>query len=237
MKQQNKLISIGEAAEYLNVSIDTLRRWEKKEKVKSYRSPGNHRYFIKEDLDKLFGKKYEHDAPRKKTMKKKEALEVPVTHEPEIDDNEELIETHAVPSHASVAYPTPIQSMQERILDRPTREVKVPEIELVRVIQEEKIEIAQNGIHETKVEQVETSILTPKAEEPVKKEPVIGIFKKAIKDKVAKEGKLKEKVAKPKTRKGNLLKYAVITVTILLVIATVFFFIGLSSQQMLSPVP
>jgi excisionase family DNA binding protein len=53
------LLSIGDASEYLGVSIDTLRRWEKKGKVEAYRSPGNHRYFKKSDLDNLFGKKYE----------------------------------------------------------------------------------------------------------------------------------------------------------------------------------
>ena len=52
--KNDKLLSIGEASEYLGVSIDTLRRWEKKEKVKSYRSPGGHRYFRKNDLDTLF---------------------------------------------------------------------------------------------------------------------------------------------------------------------------------------
>lgn len=52
-------LSIGDAADYLGVSIDTLRRWEKKEKIKALRSPGGHRYFDKSDLDKLFGTKYE----------------------------------------------------------------------------------------------------------------------------------------------------------------------------------
>ncbi|OGM15650.1 hypothetical protein A2V56_01985 [Candidatus Woesebacteria bacterium RBG_19FT_COMBO_42_9] len=47
-------LSIGKASKYLGVSIDTLRRWEKKEKISSHRSPGGHRYFLKEDLDQVF---------------------------------------------------------------------------------------------------------------------------------------------------------------------------------------
>lgn len=51
-------LSIGESSEYLGVSIDTLRRWDKKGVITTYRSPGGHRYFLKTDLDKLFGQKY-----------------------------------------------------------------------------------------------------------------------------------------------------------------------------------
>lgn len=55
------MLSIGEASEYLGISIDTLRRWEKRNKVEVFRSPGGHRYFTKSELDKVFGKKYERD--------------------------------------------------------------------------------------------------------------------------------------------------------------------------------
>jgi excisionase family DNA binding protein len=57
-KNNPNLMSIGEASSYLNVSIDTLRRWEAKGKVNTYRSPGGHRYFKKDELRKLFGKRY-----------------------------------------------------------------------------------------------------------------------------------------------------------------------------------
>lgn len=53
-------LSIGKASKYLGVSIDTLRRWESAGKIKTYRSPGGHRYFDKQELDDLFGTKYEH---------------------------------------------------------------------------------------------------------------------------------------------------------------------------------
>ena len=47
-------LSIGKAAKHIGVSIDTLRRWEKKGVVKALRSPGGHRYFLKKDLENLF---------------------------------------------------------------------------------------------------------------------------------------------------------------------------------------
>ena len=56
---KDKLFSIGEASEYLGISIDTLRRWEKKGKIEPLRSPGGHRYYKRNELDSLFGKKYE----------------------------------------------------------------------------------------------------------------------------------------------------------------------------------
>ena len=53
--QQDKL-SIGKASEYLGFAIETLRRWDKKGKIRSYRSPGGHRYFLREDLDNLLSR-------------------------------------------------------------------------------------------------------------------------------------------------------------------------------------
>jgi excisionase family DNA binding protein len=55
------LLNIGTAAEYLGISIDTLRRWERKGRINPLRSPGGHRYYSKEDLDALFGKRYTRD--------------------------------------------------------------------------------------------------------------------------------------------------------------------------------
>jgi len=62
--EQAGLLSIGGAAEFLGISIDTLRRWEKKGKVVAFRSPGGHRYFEKEKLKNLFNQKYTRDEPR-----------------------------------------------------------------------------------------------------------------------------------------------------------------------------
>src|SRR5438105_2133778 len=45
------LYSIGEAAQFLNVSIDTIRRWDNKGLIKAIRSPGNLRRFSKKELE------------------------------------------------------------------------------------------------------------------------------------------------------------------------------------------
>jgi len=59
--QNASLLGIGEAAEFTGVSIDTLRRWEKKGKIKTFRSPGGHRYFQRHELQQVFGTKYQRD--------------------------------------------------------------------------------------------------------------------------------------------------------------------------------
>jgi len=68
-EEKRTLLSIGEASEYLGVSIDTLRRWAKKGKIETHRSPGNHRYFYKKNLDDLFGTKYERTEETKSRTK------------------------------------------------------------------------------------------------------------------------------------------------------------------------
>ena len=50
-KDNNKWMPIGEAASYLGVSKDTLRRWEHKNRLKASRSPTNRRFYTKEDLN------------------------------------------------------------------------------------------------------------------------------------------------------------------------------------------
>jgi len=50
--QDKNLITIGEAAELLGVSIMTLRRWDESGRLLSVRDkPGGHRYYRKEDID------------------------------------------------------------------------------------------------------------------------------------------------------------------------------------------
>ena len=50
---KRNLMSIGQAAGYLGVSIDTLRRWERVGKIQSERADGKNRYFAKQELSKL----------------------------------------------------------------------------------------------------------------------------------------------------------------------------------------
>ena len=52
MKKENKnLLTISEAARFLKISIQTLRRWDSKGKLKAIRSSGGHRYYSKEQLE------------------------------------------------------------------------------------------------------------------------------------------------------------------------------------------
>ena len=49
----SEYLLIGQAAEYLGVSMDTLRTWEQKGKVKAHRLDGKNRYFFLTDLMRL----------------------------------------------------------------------------------------------------------------------------------------------------------------------------------------
>jgi excisionase family DNA binding protein len=45
-----------EFAKLINVTTQTLRNWEKEGKIKSFRTPGNHRRYDKEELLKIMKK-------------------------------------------------------------------------------------------------------------------------------------------------------------------------------------
>lgn len=51
MEKRKNNLTIGEAADFLGVSIDTLRRWDSSGKLKALRSAGGHRYYSKEHLE------------------------------------------------------------------------------------------------------------------------------------------------------------------------------------------
>ena len=56
IRKESPWLTIGQAADHLGVSRDTLRRWEKAGKIKTARSPTNRRYYTQEQLDQLIGK-------------------------------------------------------------------------------------------------------------------------------------------------------------------------------------
>ncbi len=60
----NKLYTIGEISEILGVSIGTLRRWEKKGKLKSVRTLGGHRRYSLEDVKILETKRSFQPTPK-----------------------------------------------------------------------------------------------------------------------------------------------------------------------------
>ena len=53
IKQNKSLLSIGEAAKFLDVSINTLRIWDSSGKLKALRSSGGHRYYPKDQLERF----------------------------------------------------------------------------------------------------------------------------------------------------------------------------------------
>lgn len=48
---KEKLVTIGDAAKLLNVSIDTLRRWDKSGRLSAFHKPSGHRYYRKIDIE------------------------------------------------------------------------------------------------------------------------------------------------------------------------------------------
>lgn len=55
MPPEHGLISIGEAAEILGVSISTLRRWDEEGKLVAHKSIGGQRRYLRSDLDSTAG--------------------------------------------------------------------------------------------------------------------------------------------------------------------------------------
>src|SRR3989344_9478448 len=52
ISMQSKLLSIGQAAKLLGVSIDTLRRWDAGGRLRSIRSgPRGHRFYNRSDIE------------------------------------------------------------------------------------------------------------------------------------------------------------------------------------------
>jgi len=49
----NKMLSIGQTASYLGVSIDTLRRWDNAGKIKSIRLDGKNRFFERSEVERV----------------------------------------------------------------------------------------------------------------------------------------------------------------------------------------
>lgn len=52
-----RMLSIKETASYLNVSQDTLRKWDRAGKLKPLKTPGGHRRYDTDSLDEFLGKK------------------------------------------------------------------------------------------------------------------------------------------------------------------------------------
>jgi len=72
MPTQPGYLSVPQASQFLGVSIDTLRRWDKKGLLKATRSPLGHRLFSQSDLDIIKGKRNGHHSHEWQVLKSAE---------------------------------------------------------------------------------------------------------------------------------------------------------------------
>lgn len=71
MTKLSDYLRVSEAAEYLGVSPNTLRNWERAGKIVAHRHPVNdYRLFKREELDALLKQVQEPNAPKKRRPKK-----------------------------------------------------------------------------------------------------------------------------------------------------------------------
>lgn len=61
---EQKLLSIGKAADILGVCLDTLREWDKEGKLVPVKTPGNHRRYRLSDIKAFCGEIVEHKKER-----------------------------------------------------------------------------------------------------------------------------------------------------------------------------
>lgn len=134
--EKRDLLTIGEASLYLGVSIDTLRRWEKRGRLEPFRSPGGHRYYERKELDKLFGKRYTRD--------EETAQHQTVLPEPEIIEEKSVVEPVPTIQMSAIKIseykqitimPLSPTLTPREIPIRPTREFAVPKVESIRITQ------------------------------------------------------------------------------------------------------
>src|SRR4030042_5950853 len=148
------LLTIGEASDYLGVSIDTLRRWEVRGRIIPLRSPGGHRYYTREDLDRLFNKKYVRDEFSKKKVEESFNQEAKI--EPDIVE---------LPSIQNVEIP---KIEEEKPIIPPTMEEIIPPSSEEIQKQEESV---QESISQNTQEPPSTSILEPTVSESITPAP------------------------------------------------------------------
>ena len=71
MTKLSDYLRVSEAAEYLGVSPNTLRNWERAGKIEAHRHPVNsYRLFKKEELDALLNQVQEPDDPKETRPRK-----------------------------------------------------------------------------------------------------------------------------------------------------------------------
>lgn len=249
LSAKKNLLTIGEASEYLGISIDTLRRWERKNRIEPLRSPGGHRYFNKEDLDNLFGKKYVRDEPtirRKGTEIENENGEVN-TKPVEKIINESILGFEPETYDANQSHFSSLISQTFPVLDRPVREVKIPEVSRIKITRAETILSPQ----EAYFRQQSVSVLTPPNVIGVNPSPTFlnpqtpSQINPEIRQS-ASEDRVFAPLATDQNNKKDASKTVIIDKNILIIsgsvagviiVGVVWYLIYLSSQRILSPIP
>ena len=265
--ENKNLLSIGEASEYLGISIDTLRRWERKKRIDPLRSPGGHRYYSKEDLDNLFGKRYVRDEPTHRSKglsmadvtngsKRESSINnlTEKTDEKKLDETkepEELVNKQEI-STISEAWPNKLVSFEESyistqysetynpeptsnnsgLLDRPIREIRVPEINRLKIIQEIQKEEVLLTPQEAYIRQQNVSILTPYP--APEKNPVLSPLP------VPQPTNQNTNVQNSSSLDFLFKRKTLIYISLLIGVALLslgWYYLWASSQQILSPVP
>lgn len=208
---KENLMSIGEASEYLGISIDTLRRWEKRGRIEPYRSPGGHRYYEKKQLDSLFGKKYERTEPTfRSTVQVPDSTERKQVfkQENEVEIKEEIIEFAA--------------QKETFFIEREPREVKIPQTSPIRIIRDEP-------------PPVNYSILTPPPPCPEPRYEEVSKVDEVEKDK---DSSLQaQKLNFLQSLKKNKKLALIVGLTIVSVVFAIIVAVWTSSKQILSPIP
>jgi len=228
------LISIGDASEYLGISIDTLRRWEKKGKIQSLRSPGGHRYFNKTELDLLFGRKYERDLETKPRGKK----EILISVEESKEDRSELLnqpnQSYKEVEIVSESIIEPSQSIDMETSpppfpDRQIRAVNIPQTEPIKIIIEKNVISTSESAQSIEQIKVNESIIS---QESILSPPTINSNINHGPE-ALKEVKTKDKSLL--TAKQKIIIFLISSA--LLILFFIFYVLYQSSQRILTPIP
>jgi excisionase family DNA binding protein len=221
---KTKRFSIGEASEYLSVSIDTLRRWEKKGRISALRSPGGHRYFLKKDLDDLFGKKYTRDEPTIRRSKDPDTFTVKNeiksnTKPPYVSPFQQY--AHDVPPPPPLAKPHPIPPQKPSALDKPeeiTRPISPAKTKqpTIQKPAEKKI-IPETQTPTSQIKEKDNSKLTERQTELLQ-----GILKTD---------------RKKRAWSSNIYYFIAALIIILAIVNAIVFYLWRTSPEIISPIP
>lgn len=226
--EAKKLLSIGEAANYLGISIDTLRRWGKKEKIETYRSPGGHRYYKKSDLDNLFGTRYERTEP---TIRRASAIEEikPETEKPDVA--EEIIP------------PAELEAKEETIVQMKSYngdKLVVPSFSPNRMYSKydkmlSNVSIPINPpLIKPPVTEQKDSVLVPST---LPQNPLPVSTQKQAEPNQQQTTKSNPEPQKQFSINLSLKNILIIFVVLIIVVALILFVIGLATPKVLSPIP